>query len=403
MKNTRIKIGVIFGGRSTEHEVSVISALQAAANLDTDKYEPVYIYISRQGDFYVGEDIGNIEAFSDVKKLLSKSQKVILVQNNGRVDIVKYPFKMFGNNVYDYIDIAFPVVHGTNVEDGTLQGFLKTLDIPFVGPDVLGSAIGMDKYVMKTVLKYANIPVLDCLVFENYEYMANGEKTVENIEKTIGYPVIVKPINLGSSIGIKIGRDKEGLITALDYAFQFATKVLVEKAIVNLKEINCSVIGDSEEAEASECEEPVAKDEILSYEDKYVAGSKSQNKSSGMSSLQRKLPADIDDETRTTIRDMAVKAFKALNENGVSRIDFITDYKTGEIWVNEINTIPGSLSFYLWEPLGVEYKELLNRIIEIAFKRYREEKSITYSFETSILKNMKMGGLKGGKLKKLGN
>lgn len=392
----KIKIGVFFGGRSVEHEVSIISAIQAINNLDKEKYDIIPIYITRENEMYVGEKIGQIGEYKNIKKLLSESQRVILVPNKERVDIIKYPLKKFGKNEYDYIDLAFPVVHGTNVEDGTLQGYFKTLGIPFVGPDVLSSAIGMDKYVMKTVLKDNNIPVLDCLRFDLKDYTSNCDKIIERVEEKIEYPVIVKPINLGSSVGIKVARNNEELQEAIDYAFQFAMNILIEKAITNLKEINCSVIGDYEEAEASECEEPVSTDEILSYEDKYIGGSKDSG-SKGMASLKRKIPADISKEDRDKIRKLAVDTFKVLGCNGVSRIDFIMDYKTNEIWVNEINTIPGSLSFYLWEPVNVKYTELLDKIIIKALKRDREEKSITYSFDTNILEGINLNGSKGVK------
>lgn len=392
----KIKLGVFFGGRSVEHEVSIISAIQAINNLNKEKYDVIPIYITRENEMYVGEKIAKVEEYKNLKKLIEESQRVILVPNKDRVDIVKYPLKKFGKNEYDYIDIAFPIVHGTNVEDGTLQGYFKTLGIPFVGPDVLSSAIGMDKYVMKTVLKDNNIPVLDCLRFNMNEYTTNCDGIIKRVEENIDYPVIVKPINLGSSVGIKVAKNKEELQEAVDYAFQFAMNILIEKAITNLKEINCSVVGDYEEANASECEEPISTDEILSYEDKYIGGSKKTG-SKGMASLQRKIPADISKETRDKIRKLAVDTFKVLGCNGVSRIDFIMDYKTNEIWVNEINTIPGSLSFYLWEPINVKYSELLDKVISSALKRDREEKSITYSFDTKILEGINLNGLKGSK------
>ncbi len=387
----KIKIGVFFGGRSVEHEVSIISAIQAINNLDKEKYDVIPVYITKENEMYVGEKIGNIEEYKNIKKLLGKSQRIILVPNGEKVELIKYPFKKLGKSEYDYIDLAFPIVHGTNVEDGTLQGYFKTLGIPFVGPDVLSSAVGMDKYVMKTILKDNNIPVLECLRFDTKDYTNNCKKIIKDVEAKFEYPVIVKPINLGSSVGIKIAKNSEDLQEAIDYAFQYAMNILIEKAVTNLKEINCSVIGDYEEALASECEEPVSTDEILSYEDKYIGGSK------GMATLKRKLPAEISEDTRERIRNMAVSTFKALGCNGVSRIDFIIDTKTNEIFVNEINTIPGSLSFYLWEPVGVKYPELLDRMIIKALKRDREEKSITYSFDTKILEGINLSGLKGSK------
>ena len=393
----KIKIGVLFGGKSVEHEVSIISAIQAIRYINKDKYDVVPIYVTKSNEMYVGEDIGNIEKYKNIKELLNNSQRVVLLSNNDKLEIYKFPFKKLANNYYDYIDVAFPIVHGTNVEDGTLQGYLKTLNVPFVGCDVTSSAIGMDKYVMKTVLKDNTIPVLNCMRFDFNEYNTDAKKVVSDVEENIEYPVIVKPINLGSSVGIKIAHNKEELFEALEYAFSFAKNILVEKAIIHLKEINCSVLGDCEEAFASECEEPIGSDEILSYEDKYISGGSKKTESKGMTSLDRKLPAEISDELKARIQELAIKTFKALGCNGVSRIDFMIDKDTDEVYVNEINTIPGSLSFYLWKATGMNYEELLDKLITLALKREREEKDISYSFDTNILEGVNLGGLKGTK------
>ncbi|MBQ7861507.1 MAG: D-alanine--D-alanine ligase [Clostridia bacterium] len=407
----KIKVGVLFGGKTVEHEISVISAIQAMGYLNRDKYDVIPIYITKNNEFYVGENIGKIEAYTDINNLLKTSQRIIMVNEGGKTQLIKYPQKLFSKPLYDYIDIAFPVVHGTNVEDGTLQGYLKMFNIPYVGCDVLSSAVGMDKYVMKTVLKDNGIPVLDCKCYTANLYDEDSEKVVGEIESAIGYPVIVKPVNLGSSIGISKAENRSELFDSLDTAFHYATKVLVETAVQNLKEINCSVLGDYETAEASECEEPVSSDKILTFAEKYIGdgsakgakGAKGGVKSSpsgskGMATLKRKIPADITEAQRTEIREMAVKAFKCLGCNGVSRIDFMMDTKSGNIWLNEINTIPGSLSFYLWEPLGVKYTELLDRMISYALKREREEGNITYSFDSNVLQGVNLGGgTKGAK------
>lgn len=408
----KIKVGVLFGGKTVEHEISIISAIQAMGYLNRDKYDVIPIYITKNNEFYVGEDIGKIESYTDINTLLKNSQRIIMVNDGGKTQLIKYPFKMFSKGAVDYIDIAFPVVHGTNVEDGTLQGYLKMFNIPYVGCDVLSSAVGMDKYVMKTVLKDNGVPVLDCKCYTANQYDEDGDKLIEEIESAIGYPVIVKPVNLGSSIGISKAENRTELYDSLDTAFHYATKVLVETAVQNLKEINCSVLGDYETAEASECEEPVSSDKILTFSEKYIGDGSSKGAkggvkggvkssasgSKGMATLKRKIPADITDAQRDEIRTLAVKAFKCLGCNGVSRIDFMMDTKTGNIWLNEINTIPGSLSFYLWEPLGVKYTELLDRMISFALKREREEENITYTFDSNVLQGVKLGGgTKGAK------
>ena len=400
----KLKVAVLFGGKSTEHEISIISAIQAIRSINREKYEVIPVYMTKNNDFYVGDAIGTIEEYTHIPELLKKSTQVIWVKDGDRVSLVRYPMKKFGNNVITEVDVAFPIVHGTNVEDGTLQGYLATMGLPVVGCDVLSSAVGMNKYVMKTVLKDNGIPVLDCkcytwLVFEDVDSL------VSKIEEAFQYPVIIKPLNLGSSIGIKKASDRDELIEALDLGFEFSKKILVEHAISNLKEINCSVLGDYESAEASECEEPVNSDDILTFEDKYIGGAKGSAKgaksggSKGMASLKRKIPADISDQMRDRIRKMAVDAFISLGCSGVSRIDFMIDMDTDEVYLNEINTIPGSLAFYLWEPLGMKYEHLLDNMIQLALKADRENHKVVYSFETNVLEGVHLGGgTKGSKM-----
>lgn len=392
----KTRVAMLFGGKSVEHEVSVITGIQAIMNMDTDKYEVIPVYMTKENEMYVGDAVGDIEQYKNIDELLKKSQRVIMLNENGKVQLVSYPLKKFGKNTVIEIDVAFPVVHGTNVEDGALQGFLKTVGIPFVGCDVTASAIGMDKYIMKAVLRESDVPVLDAQLFTLSEY-AQIDALLDKVENTLGYPVIVKPVNLGSSVGISVAKNRVELANSVDDAFKYASKVLVEHAITNLREINCAVLGDENEASASECEEPLHTKDILSYEDKYVNNAKGSG-SKGMASVSRKIPAELSAEKREEIRELAVRAFKALGCNGVSRIDFMIDEDTGKLYFNEINTIPGSLAFYLWEPLGVSYKELLDRMIQLAFKRVRTEESLTFTFDTNILNTASFGGSKGAKL-----
>ena len=400
----KLKVAVLFGGKSTEHEISIISAIQAIRSINREKYEVIPVYMTKNNDFYVGDAIGTIEEYTHIPELLKKSTQVIWVKDGDRVSLVRYPMKKFGNNVITEVDVAFPIVHGTNVEDGTLQGYLATMGLPVVGCDVLSSAVGMNKYVMKTVLKDNGIPVLDCKCYTWKDY-EDVDSLVSKIEEAFQYPVIIKPLNLGSSIGIKKASDRDELIEALDLGFEFSKKILVEHAISNLKEINCSVLGDYESAEASECEEPVNSDDILTFEDKYIGGAKGSAKgaksggSKGMASLKRKIPADISDQMRDRIRKMAVDAFISLGCSGVSRIDFMIDMDTDEVYLNEINTIPGSLAFYLWEPLGMKYEHLLDNMIQLALKADRENHKVVYSFETNVLEGVHLGGgTKGSKM-----
>ena len=392
----KTRVAMMFGGKSVEHEVSVISGIQAILSMDTDKYEVIPVYLTKKNEMYIGEKIGQIESYKNIGELLKNSQHVIMLNENDKVSLVPYPPKKFGKNTPIEIDLVFPVVHGTNVEDGALQGYFKTIGIPFVGCDVTASAIGMDKFIMKTVLKEYNVPVLDAALYTLSDY-ADMDGLMNKIEEKFGYPVIVKPVNLGSSVGISVAKTRVELANSIDDGFRYSTKILVEHAISNLREINCSVLGDENEAIASECEEPLHTKDILSYEDKYVSNAKSGG-AKGMASVSRKIPADLSPEKREEVRELAVRSFKALGCNGVSRIDFMIDEDTGKLYFNEINTIPGSLSFYLWEPVGVPYKELLDRMIQLAFQRKRTEESLTFTFDTNILNTASFGGSKGGKL-----
>lgn len=392
----KTRIAMMFGGKSVEHEVSVISGIQAVMNMDTDKYEVVPVYLTKKNEMYIGEEVGNIESYKNIQDLLKKSQRVIMINENGTIQLHPYPLKKFAKNNVVEIDVAFPVVHGTNMEDGALQGYLKTMGIPFVGCDVTASAIGMDKFIMKTILKENNVPILDAQLYTLSDY-ANIDSMMDDVEDKLGYPVIIKPVNLGSSVGIGVAKNRVELAYAIDDAFQYATRVLVEHAITNLREINCAVMGDENDAMASECEEPLHTKDILSYEDKYVSNAKG-GASKGMASVSRKIPADLPQEKREEIRRLAVKSFKALGCNGVSRIDFMVDEDSGKLYFNEINTIPGSLAFYLWEPVGIPYKELLDRVIQLALKRARTEEGLTFTFDTNILNTATFGGAKGGKL-----
>lgn len=388
----KINLAVLFGGKSVEHEVSVISAVQAMSSLNKEKYNIIPIYITKGNEFYTGELLFDINSYKNIPELLKSCTECVLVRSENKVILMRQKMKKLGSNIISEIDIAFPIVHGTNVEDGALQGYLQTLDIPYVGCDVLSSAVGMDKFAMKILLKDAGFPVLDCCRFADFQ-AENLEKCLDEVEAKFSYPVIVKPINLGSSVGISKASDRLSLEKAMEEAFEFADRILVEPAVVKLKEINCAVVGDSESAEASVCEEPVQCDEILSYKDKYVSGGKSGG-SKGMATLKRKIPADITPQQEEFIRKTAVDAFRYLGCTGVTRIDLMIDMESDKVYLNEINTIPGSLAFYLWEPKGVKYTELLDRLINLALKRYRKNEKISYSFDTNILS---MGGSFGAK------
>ena len=405
----KIRVAVLFGGKSVEHEVSVISGIQALEHLDAQKYDPTPVYITRDNEMYIGTDIGKIDAYRDIPGLVARSQRVIFVNQGGDVCLAELP----SGKTLRQIDVVLPVVHGTNEEDGVLQGHLRTIGVPFAGCDVAASAVGMDKAFQKTIVREAGVPVLDCIVLYTGDYTVI-EATMDRCEAEIGYPLIVKPACLGSSVGIGIAKDRKELEKCLDDAFSYADKILVERAVTNLREINCSVVGDMGSARASVCEEPMHTGTFLTYEDKYGGGSgggakgmkgapangaagsssSSGGQSQGMVELARKIPAPISDETTALIQDYSVRAFRAMNCAGVVRIDYILDSETGEVFLNEINTIPGSLAFYLWEATGTSYPELLDELIRIALRRHRNEDALSFSFETHILDNRSSTGTK---------
>ncbi len=396
----KIKVGIFFGGKSVEHEVSIITALQAIENINKDKYEVVPIYISKDNKMYTGPLVDKIEEYKNIDNLINKSYQITLAQIDNKVALLRCNKKIYENYIYNYIDIAFPIVHGTNVEDGTLQGYLKMFNIPYVGSDIIASASGMDKYVFKCILKQNEIPILDCQYYTLDEYNEGFEKIINNIEKEIDYPVIVKPANLGSSVGIQIAKDRENLEEGITEAFSYSSKIIVEKAITNLKEVNCSVLGDYEETIASECEEPIKTDEILSFNDKYLSGGKkcsTKLNEKSMNSGVLKLPAEISNQMKERIQDLSKRTFKVLGCSGVARIDFIIDSNTEEVYVNEINTIPGSLSFHLWKATNLLYTDLLDKLIDLALKRNREERNMTFSFDSNILSECSLKGIKAGK------
>ena len=393
----KIKVGVFFGGKSVEHEVSVISGLQAFSALDREKYEPVPVYQAKDGTFYTGEKLGSIESFRDVKAAIRSASAVDLVGENGRVFLKKRG--AFAKKI-TYLDVALPVYHGTCGEDGCFQGLCEQIGLPYVGCDVCASAVGMDKGMMKAAFAYAGVPCLPCVKVAKADYFADTEAQIKLAEEKIGYPMIVKPYNLGSSVGIGKATDRESLKAALENVYNYTKAALCEHCIENLREINCSVLGDDESARPSVCEEPCGAKDFLSYADKYQGGGKGvkgSQENQGMSSLSRLVPAPLSPEMTEKVQKTAVSAFRAVGASGVARIDLMIDKSTDELFVNEINTIPGSLSFYLWEKCGVSFNELLDEMIRLAFRRAEKRAEMTSSFDTNLLQTASFGGTKGAK------
>jgi len=397
-----IKVGVIFGGESVEHEVSIISAVQAMQNLNKEKYMAVPIYITKDREMYTAPFLKDIEIYQDMDNLRRYAKNVVLYVKNNR--IILQNKKGFRRTVNE-IDIVLPVVHGTNVEDGTLQGYLDLLGVPYVGSNHYSAAVGQDKVFMKQIFESGNLPVAPYEWFFESDYFNDHDKIIKKVEK-LGYPMIVKPAKLGSSVGIAKVNNKKELVAAIEDAIKYDEKIVVEECVENLVEVNASVLGDNTYYQVSELEQVMGKDAILSYRDKYIGNGKGKLKSGqnagskGMVSTDRVIPANIDKKLRDEIIGISESAARLLNTSGVVRIDYLIDKKKKRVYINEVNIIPGSLSFYLWEPKGMSYRELLDNLITLAIKNYKKKIKKTFSFDTNILENAKLGnGTKGVKNK----
>ena len=382
----KTKVAVFFGGRSTEHEISVISANQAINAFNPDKYEIIPIYISKEGRWYTGRDLLTISNYRNIPALLAKCTEVYMRPVYSDLNVYKVKHSMFGSDVLTTIDVAVPVLHGTNMEDGKFEGLLETIGIPYAGCNTLASANGMDKITMKMILRADNIPVVDYVWLTDRQWLNDRDKFIAKIEKELGYPVIVKPADLGSSIGIGAAHNADELISRLDNAAKFSNRLVVEHMVTNMREINCSVLGDADDFETSVLEEPIKADEILSYTDKYMAG--------GMHAAQKRIPAELSAELTAECRRLAGETFRVLSCHGVSRVDLLIDADTNKVYVNEINTIPGSLSYYLWEAAGLSFENLMDRLVKLALKRQRELAKKTLTFNQNIF--AMGGGVKGG-------
>ncbi len=391
----KINVGIIFGGRSVEHEVSIISAHQAMAALDHEKYHPVPIYISKEGEWYSGDALLDLDLFKDQNKLKQAAIPVQISTNYGQKRIFARKSGFLQKAFEQELDVVLPVVHGTSVEDGCLQGLLELAGIPYAGPAVLGSAVGMDKTMMKAVLAQAGLPIVRYKDYAAFEWHNDQEAIIQEIENTLGYPLVVKPANLGSSIGISKADSQAELLDAIELAFSFSARLIVEEAITPLREINCAVLGAPGDLITSACEEPAAAEELLTFADKYLgsAGDKTAAPAKGMSGAKRRIIED-DQPLIDKITALAAASFTALDCCGVCRVDFLINSDSGEIYVNEINTIPGSLSFYLFEPIGLQFSALIDRLLKLALARKRSQDKLTTVYESNILAQ---GGSKGKK------
>lgn len=400
MKN----LGVIFGGVTCEHDVSVVTGLQLIENADKTKYNIIPIYIHSNGEWYTGERLLDASIYKLFDFYESVLDKAIIPPNRKGLVIPKKG--LFSKERFIPLDVVIPAMHGMNGEDGTLQGLLELANIPYTSSGVLGAAVGMDKILMKKVFESHDLPVLPYTYFIREEWEHDRESVLKQIEEKISYPMFVKPSNLGSSIGISKAKDKESLIEAIEVAVSYDSRIIVEKGVKDLREINCSGLGYQDDVEVSCCEEPVSWKEFLTFEDKYlrggksgkqggaktapskIAGSKLSSKQGGMENMDRRIPAQIPDDQTNLIKEYTKKAFKALNSKGVVRIDYIIDKEDNKIYLNEINTIPGSFAFYLWNHDGLSYPSLIDKLVEIAEKANEDKNKNNYTFNSNIIGNI---------------
>lgn len=373
MPQKKIRVGIVFGGRSGEHEVSLSSAKAIMDNLNPEKYEVVPIGITKTGQWLLGTEPAQLLAAGQAVQTDNTNANVTSVTFTGDPTLGRLiPLKQgtqLGEN--GKLDVIFPVLHGTYGEDGTLQGLLEMANVPYVGCGVLGAAIGMDKEKMKMIFETAGLPNVKYLVYRRNQWERSPEEIMDEIEAQLGYPNFVKPVNLGSSVGINKARNRQELEHAMRVAAEYDRKIIIEQNI-NCREFECAVMGNDEPL-ASVVGEVVASNDFYDYKAKYI-----DNKSTVT------IPANIPQQTSEEMRRYAVKAFQALDLNGLSRVDFFIDKDTEKVYINEVNTFPGftEVSMYpkLWKASGLPYTELLDRLIELALERYEDRQRNRTSF-----------------------
>jgi D-alanine-D-alanine ligase len=406
---TRKRVGVFFGGVSPEHEVSVISAIQAMAALDERRWEAVPVYIGKDGAWWMGDALRDPDTFKRPMEHAKGVSRATVRPSaaSGLVLGVPSGRTWFGGREKTVqLDIALPVLHGGAGENGSLQGLFETLGVPYGGSGPLAAALAMDKVAAKVWAASADIPQVEYVAFREVDWAGNEEAQLDRLEAAPGLPLIVKPAGLGSSIGIGRADTREELDAAIEEAFRYDDSILVERAVRDLRELNCSVLGEPGNAVASVLEEPLSGDELLSFQDKYMRGPGSgsakgrpspKQGQAGMASLDRRIPAEVPDSVTQMVRELALRVFESFGCSGLVRIDFLMDRADGSVYFNEINTMPGSLAFYLWEPSGIRFNELLDRILDLGFQRHRRNAGRVRSYDVNLLSEKDLGGLKGGK------
>lgn len=387
-------IVVAFGGISPEHEVSVLTAMQAISALEGTDYRIRPLYITKLGRWMTGEYLMDLEHYQDLDKLESRGVPCTFTLDDlGKPYLLETQKRgLFSSPSQFPIDALIPAFHGSEGENGSFQGICETYNIPYAGSGVLASSLGMNKVRAKDLCRSHGISVIDGIDFYEKEWGNNREQILEKLE-TFSYPLIVKPVSLGSSIGVAKSGNKNELVNAIETAFRYDPHILVEKAVVPLMEINCSVLGIFDDLQTSVCERPLGKEETLTFEDKYQNNPGEGAK--GMASADRVIPADIPGELTEKIQDLSLRIFDIFYASGVARLDFLVNRDTQEVYFNEINTIPGSFSFYLWEESGMSFRELMIKMIEIAQTRFQRKIGRIRTYDTNLLSQKAVQGIKG--------
>ncbi|MGM0587230.1 MAG: D-alanine--D-alanine ligase [Bacteroidota bacterium] len=384
---------VAFGGVSPEHEVSVLTAMQAIAALRETDRALIPLYITKKGRWLTGSELLDLENYEDLDQLISQSQACTFSHDqHGAPCLLETESSGWFSSPKSYpIDVVITAFHGSEGENGSFQGTCEQYNIPYTGCGVLASAIGMDKVKTKKLCQVHDIPVVQGIDFTESQWIADVESWLQDMEQ-LGYPVILKPVHLGSSIGVTRIEHSDEAEEAIEEAFRYDAHLLIEKAIQPLKEINCSVLGHGDELQTSVCERPLGQEELLSFEDKYQRG---EDGGKGMASQDRIIPADIEDDMTKRIQKLSRSIFRMIDGSGLARLDFLVHAETNEIYFNEINTIPGSFSFYLWDHSDYSMKDLMLKLIEFAHQAHREKNGRIRSYETNLLSQKAITGLKG--------
>lgn len=384
---------VAFGGMSPEHEVSVLTAIQAISALEGSEYNCIPLYVTKSGRWLTGTNLLDLSNYKELPELEKSALSCAFVKDEtGKTFLREQEKKSFFSKPESHpVYAVLCAFHGSEGENGSFQGVCETMNIPYTGSGVLGSSLGMNKVKAKLVAAANGIPVTKAVNFYESDW-EEEQDDILSVAEDFGYPLIVKPVSLGSSIGVAIANDKDSLITAVETAFRYDAHILVEEAVNPLMEINCSVMGTPDDCRPSVCEKPLGQSETLSFEDKYQSG---EGADKGMASADRVIPADISKELTRKIQDMAVKTFSALDASGLARLDFLVNANTEEVYFNEINTIPGSFSFYLWDKTDLDFTQLLNELIDIGLKQHQAKNGRVRSYETNLLSEKAVKGIKG--------